>query len=82
MYWVLFVPKNISLTQCSNARGTHYHSLWVFSLTVLRGEERPIPDKMFVSFYSGGNLAVVELWLVVPFITSANYRAQLAFSLF
>lgn len=53
-----------------------------FFLNVLRGEERPIPDKVFISFCSGGNLAIVELWLVVPFITSVDYSAQLGFSLF
>ena len=53
-----------------------------FFLTVLRGEERPIPDKVFISFCSGGNLAIVELWLVVPVITSVDYSAQLGFSLF
>lgn len=27
-----------------------------FPLTVLKGEERPIPDKMFISFSPGGHL--------------------------
>lgn len=38
-----------------------------FFLTMLKKREGHKPKQMFISFSSGGNLAVVELWFIVSF---------------
>lgn len=78
----LFVPTELSLDIVSKCLRDGAPFIMFFFLTMLKVGKRHTPDQMFISFYSGGKLAVVELWLILPFITSVDYKAQISFSLF